>query len=446
MTLHPSRAVRRACAAALAGLLLAACGGGDGDDAAGGDRSGDLTSALQSGGSLTVWTWSTKFDTSVAAFHTAYPNVNVRIVNAGQSGEEYTALQNAVTAGSGGPDVAMVEYHAIPQLALGKILQPLGQWGLDSLRGQFTASSWSQVTRDGALYALPSNTGPLVQIYNKKLYDSLGLQPAKTWAEFAEQAEKIHAANPKGFITSLNPSDAGVVDSLIWQGGGRPFAFSGTTGTVNFADEGTTRVADYWTKLLSRRLISPQPGFTDEWWRALGDGTLATWISGAWALGNVQSTLPDNVGQFQVAPAPVWDAASPQNAENGGSGFSVIKGSKNAALAAAFVRWLNTDPTALAAQVAKGSFPAQTSTLTSSAYLDSPLPYYGGQKARHTLADAGKAVASGWQYLPYQVYANSVFGDAVGPAISRGTSISAGLQAWQQRIVSYGKQQGFDVK
>ena len=54
-----------------------------------------------------------------------------------------------------------------------------------------------------------------------------------------------------------------------------------------------------------------------------------------------------------------------------------------------------------------------------------------------------KDVQTGWQYLPYQVYANSIFGDTVGQSYSSNGDLNTGLQAWQKSLVEYGNQQGF---
>ena len=44
--------------------------------------------------------------------------VKVNLVNAGTGTTEYTKLQNAIKAGSGAPDIAQIEYYAVPQFAL----------------------------------------------------------------------------------------------------------------------------------------------------------------------------------------------------------------------------------------------------------------------------------------------------------------------------------------
>ena len=42
----------------------------------------------------------------------------MKLVNAGTGNDHYTKLQNAIKAGSGGPDVAQIEYQALPQFSL----------------------------------------------------------------------------------------------------------------------------------------------------------------------------------------------------------------------------------------------------------------------------------------------------------------------------------------
>ncbi|MFD0801635.1 ABC transporter substrate-binding protein [Streptomonospora algeriensis] len=402
-------------------LLATGCGGGDAGSGTGSsaDRSAEIEAALEEGGELTVWTWSTKFEDAVAAFEEEHPGVDVEIVNAGQSADQYTALQNAISSGENIPDVAMIEYFALPQLALSEQLVSVDEWGLGGLEDRFTESSWRQMTYGGTAYGLPNNT--------------------------AQAAEKIKEELPGSRIASIDPGDAGGLDSLIWQGGGRPFQHEGESVTVDFTGEDTRKVNDYWSDLIGRDLVAAEPGWTDEWWRSLGDGSLATWTTGAWALGNISSTLTDNAGDFRVAPAPVWDAEDPQNAENGGSGFSAVKGSDNPALAMGFLEWFSLNEASVSAQIDAGSFPAQSAPLEDPEWLSKEFAYFGGQQANKVLADASGQVAQGWQYLPYQVYANSVFGDSVGSEISEGGAVQDGAEKWGEQLRSYGEDQGFDV-
>ncbi|NUR72349.1 MAG: sugar ABC transporter substrate-binding protein, partial [Hamadaea sp.] len=73
------------------------------------------------------------------------------------------------------------------------------------------------------------------------------------------------------------------------------------------------------------------------------------------------------------------------------------------------------------------------------------FPYFGGQKVNEVLAQAASGVVTGWSYLPFQVYANSIFNDTVGKAYVSNTTLADGLKAWQDASVKYGKEQGFTV-
>jgi multiple sugar transport system substrate-binding protein len=159
--------------------------------------------------------------------------------------------------------------------------------------------------------------------------------------------------------------------------------------------------------------------------------------------GNFISSVPGGAGKWAVAPMPTYDG-KPVTAENGGSAQSVVKQSKNPALAAAFVRWLN-HAGGVQPFIKSGGFPSTTADLTSPAFVDEALPYFGGQKINQVLTQASKDVAPGWTYLPYQTYANSIFSDTAGKAYLNATPLDAGLAAWQQAIVDYGNQQGFTV-
>jgi multiple sugar transport system substrate-binding protein len=159
----------------------------------------------------------------------------------------------------------------------------------------------------------------------------------------------------------------------------------------------------------------------------------------------LEQSVTAGAGKWAVAPMPTYDG-QPVTAENGGSAQSVLKQSANPALAAGFVRWLNHDRSSVKIFLDSGGFPATTADLQAASFKDAAPAYFGGQQINQVLTDAAGAVAKGWAYLPYQLYANSIYADTVGKAYLNGTDIDAGLQDWQKALVDYGKAQGFTVK
>ncbi|WP_315070620.1 extracellular solute-binding protein [uncultured Microbacterium sp.] len=428
--------------AGIAAVSLAACSAGSNGPDSSGDAS-DLDAALKAGGELTYWTWTPSGEAQAEAFMKEYPNVDVTVVNAGTATDEYTKLQNAITAGSGAPDVAQIEYYALQQFALSDGLLDLSDYGFGDLKDDYTPSTWNSVSLDGGIYGLPQDSGPMVMFYNKTIFDEYGLSVPTTWDEYIAEANKLTSADPGKFITN-DAGDPGYAQPLIWQAGGQPYKTDGTNVTIDLQDAGTKQWADMWNQLLEPGLLSSIPTWSDDWYKGLADGSIATIITGAWMPGVLEGSLPDGAGDWRVAPLPSYDG-SHVTSENGGGAQSVIKQSKNPALAAAFVKWLNNSDESIEIFLEKGGFPSTTAQLEDPDFLGDTPEYFGGQKVNEVLVDAASNVREGWQYLPFQVYANSVFPDTVGQSYAETGDLNSGLAAWQSNLENYGNSQGFDV-
>ncbi|MEU4067731.1 sugar ABC transporter substrate-binding protein [Streptomyces wedmorensis] len=424
-------------------MTATACGSDEPDTGAVSATPPDINAALEKGGKVTVWAWEPTLKKVAEDFEKKYPNVDIELVNAGTGDEQYTALQNALTAGSGAPDVAQIEYYALDQFTIGKFVEDLSPYGAQRWGTSFTIGPWDAVTGDKAVYALPMDSGPMAFFYNKKVFDKHGITVPTTWDEYVQAARALHKADPRVFITN-DTGDAGATTSLIWQAGGRPYKTDGTDVTIDFTDEGTRKYATTWQKLLDEKLVAPISTWSDAWYKGLADGSIATLSIGAWMPANFTSGVPSASGDWRVAPLPQWTEGDKTTAENGGSSLAMPKAAKNKELAYAFTEFATTG-TGAATRVAQGAFPATRADLESKAFLDTKFPYFGGQQANQIFAESARNVAPDWTYLPYQVYANSIFNDTVGKAYVSSTTLSESLKAWQDASVKYGTDHGFTV-
>ncbi|MEV4415988.1 sugar ABC transporter substrate-binding protein [Catellatospora sp. NPDC049609] len=440
------RAFLRAAAVATAVFTtaaLAACGSDDGGETGTPVTADQVQAALDAGGSITVWAWEPTLKQVVTAFEAKYPKVKVNLVNAGTGNDQYTALQNAVAAGSGVPDVAQIEYYALPQFALAKSLTDLASFGANELDGTFTPGPWSSVKPAGGVYGLPMDSGPMALFYNKDVFDKHQIAVPTTWDEYVAAAKKLHAADPKAYITN-DVGDAGFTTSLIWQAGGKPFSVDGTNVKIDLADAGSAKFAGTWQQLLDGKLVAPVGSWSDGWYKGLGDGTIATLVIGAWMPANLESGVPAAKGKWRVAPMPQWTAGGNAAAENGGSSLAIPKAGANNALAYGFLKYA-TAGEGVQIRVDNGAFPATTAELKSDAFLNKEFPYFGGQKANEIFAKSAADVVPGWSYLPFQVYANSIFNDTVGQAYVSDKKLADTLKTWQDASAKYGRDQGFTV-
>src|SRR6267154_2401756 len=279
MPTTPRSRIARTMAGAAVGLAvagaLAACSSStsgsapaSGASAASGSsaQASSGAAALQAPTTLTGWAWAPQDKQLVTAFEKLYPKVKINLLNAGTGTTESTKLQNAIKAGSGVPDVAQIEYYALPQFALGGSLANLSSDGLGSDQSQFSTGVWDSVNSGGELVGLPQDTGPMALFYNKTIFDKYKLAVPTTWAQYVADAKKLHAANPKEYITN-DTGDAGFTTSMIWAAGGHPYVTSGTKNvTIDLADAGTQKFVNMWSPLVSGGLVAPISSWSSQWY------------------------------------------------------------------------------------------------------------------------------------------------------------------------------------
>jgi multiple sugar transport system substrate-binding protein len=425
-------------------LGATACGGSDDDSGTKAVSAADVKAALDKGGSITVWSWEPTLKTVAADFHKKYPKVKVDLVGERSGDKHYTALSNAISAGKGVPDVAQLEYFSMGQYSLTKGLTDLSGFGAGKLADKYTPGPWNAVTEGDKVYGLPMDSGPMALFYNKKVFDKYKITVPTTWDEYLDAARKLHKADPKAYIAN-DTGDAGFTTSLLWQAGSRPYKVDGTKVKIDFQDAGAKKFTDVWQKLIDEKLLAPVTSWTDDWYKGLGDGSIATLSTGAWMPANFESGVPNASGQWRAAALPAWTEGDKASAENGGSALTVPALAKNKELAYAFVEYANSGA-GVASRVSEGAFPATKAELKSTEFLNKKFAYFDGQKANEIFAASAANVADDWSYLPFQAYANSIFNDTVGKAYISGTRLPAGLKAWQDASVKYGKEQGFTVE
>ena len=272
-------------------------------------------------------------------------------------------------AGSGAPDLAQIEYYALPEYVIRGYVQDLSGYGADDFSDFFTPGTWASVAIQGGVYALPMDSGPMAWFYNKEVMDKAGVNPdeVRTWDDFYEAAKKVRATG--SYITS-DSGDAGFFDSMTWLAGATPFETGedGTSVKINLTgDDKVQSFIDFWQKLIDEDLIDTKTaGWTDEWNRGLNDGSIASLLTGAWMPYNLLSGAPDGDGKWRIAQMPTLDG-SETNSENGGSSLAVIKTDDEAKAEAAykFAEYACHNADGVGVRVEGGAFPAERERLAS---------------------------------------------------------------------------------
>ena len=410
---------------------------------------------------LTVWSWDSTLPRTVKGFEAKNPNIKVKVTNAGTNKDEYNALSNAIEAGSGAPDIAQIEYYALPEYVIRGHLENLSDLGASDFKDFYTPGTWSSVSINDGVYALPMDSGPMAFFYNKEVFDKAGVdaEQIKTWDQYYDAAKKIHALGDNYYITS-DTGDAGFFDSMTWLAGAKPFQTSsdGSEVTVNLTeDKGVKTFTDFWQKLLDEGLLDTKTaGWSEDWFKGMVDGTIASLFTGAWMPANLANSAADGAGKWRVTQMPTADGST-TNSENGGSSLVIVKSDDKAKVAAAykFMEYACHDAEGIKTRVDGGAFPADNDTLKSNDFLNMTSltdsdgkahEYFGGQKFNEELAKAAANVSTGYKFLPFEVYARGKFGDYAGDAYTGKTTLSDAVASWQKDLQDYAKQQGYQVK
>ena len=430
---------------------VAACGSTSAGD---GGSTGSSDKKIE----LTVWSWDSTLPRTVKGFEAKNPNIKVKVTNAGTNKDEYNALSNAIEAGSGAPDIAQIEYYALPEYVIRGHLENLSDLGASDFKDFYTPGTWSSVNINDGVYALPMDSGPMAFFYNKEVFDKAGVdaEQIKTWDQYYDAAKKIHALGDNYYITS-DTGDAGFFDSMTWLAGAKPFQTSsdGSEVTVNLTeDKGVKTFTDFWQKLLDEGLLDTKTaGWSEDWFKGMVDGTIASLFTGAWMPANLANSAADGAGKWRVTQMPTADGST-TNSENGGSSLAVLASTKKADAAYQFIEYANHGD-GVATRVAGGAFPADKASMESDSFKNTTtvknadgedVDYFGGQKYNEVLAQAAENVSSDYQFLPYEVKARTIFGDYLGKSYTGDQKLTDGIAAWQKALQDYGKDQGFTVK
>ncbi len=411
---------------------LAACGGGT----TGSTSTGPVT--------LTYWAWIPNMDKQVALFNQSHPNIHVNYVNVGAGPLEYNKLYTAIKANNA-PDMAEVEYQLLPTFETTGGLLDMAPYGAASVKNQFAGWTWPQVTQGSSIYAIPQDSGPMAMFYRADLFTKYHLPVPTTWAQYADDAAKLHAADPDAYITDFPPKNPGQFSGYAWQAGAHWFSINGQSWKVSINDAPTLQVASFWQSLLDKKLVKTEPDFTNGWYHDLQAGTLATWLTGAWGAGIIEQNAPQSSGDWRVAPLPQWQAGAAVNGDWGGSTTVVFKDTKYPQQATEFAEWIsNNEQSAEQEFTGGGAYPALLTSLNSST-INSAQPFFGNQVINEVFKQGATQVNENFVWGPTMDQVYSDMGNNFANVVNGQGTLSDALNAVQQSTITFMKSQGFSV-
>ncbi len=396
---------------------------------------------------LTMWGWAAGYDLAVNEFNKTHPDVCVQLSNNGASQDEYTKLGNAMKAGSGAPDIAEIEYFALPSFEITKSLLDLSQYGAGDHKSDIAPVAWAQVSQGSAVYAMPVDLGPLALYYNSTEFSKYNLDVPTTWDQFTAVAGKLHQADSKAAIVNLDPTNAQLMLALMQQANAFPFKYDGGSNvTINFTGSAQMAFANYWQGLIDKHEVSMLPSFSPGLWAALDSGAAAARLSPAWGQVGMGLNIKTTLGAWRAAPFPQSTAGQKLSGNWGGSTIAVMKSTKHPKEAAEFAEWFggSADSWKILSGPVAGAFPGYLPLLNDPTFQASTINTSGDSQPQKVFAEAAQNMIAP-QWPPIMTAAQTQWGDVFAGVAKNTETLPDAFKAYQDSLTKYAKAQGFTV-
>lgn len=399
---------------------------------------------------VTIWAWYGAFEEVADDFNAKHDDVQVCWTGSSAGAEAYTKLNTALEAGTGAPDIAMLEGDVIASYVLQDELVDLTEYGAAEVEGDYSPGFWKNVSVGEGVFGIPVDGGPLGLLYREDIFNQYGITVPTTWEEFATAAQALKDAGAPGVLTDFPTNGRTFNQSLFAQAGATFFEYDSTapeTIGISLDDDDSIRVLEYWEDLVDRGLVAADDAFTSDYNTKLATGGYAVYVAAAWGAGYLSGIADqDPTAQWRAAPLPQWDADNPVAANWGGSAFSVTKQSAQPELAAQVAMELygNEDAWKIAIEQAN-VFPVWLPILTSDYFADIENPLFGGQQINKDVFLQAAADYQGVAFSPFQNFVYDKQTEELAAVVRGEKTAAEALASLQSTVVDYAEQQGFTV-
>ncbi|MBW7457652.1 extracellular solute-binding protein, partial [Paenibacillus sepulcri] len=291
-------------------LVLSACGG-SGDsvnnrtDASPGSTGGDSSKKVK----LQMWFWQgASFEKIIPEFNKLHPDIEI-VPQIYKWEDAHKKLLTAMSADSGGPDIAMIDISQLDQfLKYPDKFYDLNEFGASDLKDEYLEWKWNQSIVGDKQLGLPTDIGPMVLYYRADLFEKAGLPSApedvsakiSNWDEFLEAGRTLKEKTGVDMLSNPYELYGAIRDQ------GDELYFDKDDNMIIDQNPQIKKALEYYIKARDMGIAGTydQKNALQEYSAALNSGKIATYISAAWGRGHVETRAPDTKGNWRAAKIP----------------------------------------------------------------------------------------------------------------------------------------------
>ncbi|MBO8155672.1 MAG: carbohydrate ABC transporter substrate-binding protein [Bacillaceae bacterium] len=351
---------------------------------------------------LDMWVFgSTGYEKLADEYMKEHPNVEIKIQST-QFDDHHNALFTALSAGSGAPDIAMIEVNNIERFRQAQDrFHNLYDLGAEEVKDDYLDWKWRLgENADGTfLYGLPTDIGPTAMFYRVDVFKEAGLptDPESVkklipdWDAYAEVARIIKEKTGKPIADNYEL----IYNALRDQA---PVQYFNNEDELIIEKEPYIKAAyDYTVDLIQKGYVGDNGLWTPEWGAAMDKGSYATLLAPAWMQGVVKGNAPNSSGKWMIT-------GMPGGAGNwGGSYLTIPKETKHPEEAYKFIQWLVAPEQQLKSFKEMGLFPSTPSIYNDPSFKDYSDDYFGGINTAQVFAQSAQMVQTVYMGKNYKV-------------------------------------------
>jgi ABC-type glycerol-3-phosphate transport system substrate-binding protein len=372
------------------------------------------TEASQLSGKVTIWMWKAAHDALTNSgvldeFKKVQPGVEVEIVEYNPA-DVYQKLPLALQAGTGAPDISLVENSHLAQIVALGGLTDMTEWVTPYL-DKMNAYKWADAKLDDKYYAMPWDSGPVVFYYRRDVFDAAGLssdpdsvsEAVATWDDYFNVCQTIMEKTGSSCFSNNKANNYGrLYEMMLWQQG---LGYYNAEGQVTVDSPENIATLEMLKKFWDANLTSDQLEWTDGWYAELAAETdakpIATLVEAAWMGAFLKGWIaPGTEGKWGVALMPAMADGQVRAANDGGSAFVIPEQSENKEAAWALTEFLFGQVDSQVAIFKASDFLPSLEEAYSDPVFSEPDPFFADQPVRPIYVDVVKVIPIAYVYGP----------------------------------------------
>jgi len=360
------------------------------------------------------------------------PNVEIKLTSLAYA-DHHTAMTTALATGANLPDVMAIDMDFVGKFAESGGMEDLNKapYHAAQFRDKLARFTYSlAMSGQGAMVGMPVDVGPGALFYRKDLLDKAGVTEAdltNTWESFIESGKKLKASSGAYLLASaVDIKDiyirAGLKDGegIFFDAKGQPLL-----GTPRFQ-----KAFELAKAARTAGIDGKITAWSNEWSEGFKRDKIASQMMGAWLSGHLNNWLaPESKGKWRSAQLPGGSFGS-----WGGSFYGIPKKAQNKAAAWDFIKFMSTNKD-MQIEAFRGydAFPALLEA-QNDPFVDQPIEYLGGQKARQQWKVAVSKIAA-YDVDKYDRVANEVVNAELEKVLDQNKDIKTALADAQAQLM-----------